>query len=92
MSVKNGQEAYNVLKSAKSNYLILLDLMMPIMSGWDLIQALKTKQPAWFKKNPIFILSAATDTKIGESLEVTGLFRKPVELEALLKTIHEYSA
>lgn len=63
---KNGQEAYDdLLPKLKlgSNLpdVILLDLNMPIMDGWQFIEEI-TKNPN-AEKIPIFIVSSSVDTR-----------------------------
>src|SRR5262245_12946724 len=68
----SGGEALNVLKS-KNPDLILVDLRMQPMNGFELYQAVK-KNPR-FQKTPIIILTAVDDPiaqKYGETLGVDG--------------------
>lgn len=42
----NGEQALNYLDTnfiANDNYLLLLDINMPVMNGWDVLDILKTK-------------------------------------------------
>ena len=55
----NGQEAVSVLKNEAVPGLILLDLMMPVMNGWALREAL-TKNPKW-ADIPVVVISAFSD-------------------------------
>ena len=81
----NGQEALNLLKQdGLRPGVILLDLMMPVMNGWEFIEAAK-KDPT-LSSIPILIMSAASLTNpIVETAE--GFIRKPVEIEHLLKLL-----
>ncbi len=70
--------------------LILLDLMMPEMSGWELAERLqKEKATAGI---PIIFLSARTqdeDRRRGEELGVAGYVTKPFDPADLVATIRK---
>ena len=70
--------------------LILLDLMMPEMSGWELAERLqKQKASAGI---PIVFLSARTqedDRRRGEELGVAGYVTKPFDPADLVATIRK---
>src|SRR4051812_3356720 len=57
---KNGREALDRLNPRLPD-LILLDLMMPVMDGWEFSQKLREKEDA--RKLPIIVLSA--DRNVG---------------------------
>ncbi len=59
VSVENGEECINYLKNKKLPDLILLDIMMPVMNGWDTAAEIK-KNDEW-SKIPIIFLTAKTD-------------------------------
>jgi CheY-like chemotaxis protein len=54
----NGREALNVLEHVRPN-LILLDLMMPVMSGWEVMAAIATDP--LLNDIPVVVLSAYID-------------------------------
>src|SRR4051794_9605743 len=59
-TASNGEEALEKLRSHPRPDLILLDLMMPVMDGWDFRRKLTT-EAAW-ASIPIVILSGAIDS------------------------------
>ena len=85
--VNNGEECFELLKNNELPDLILLDIMMPEMSGWRVLDKLK-ENPSW-KDIPVVFLTARTD----EIAERAGSFlgdafiEKPVEAEELKKKI-----
>lgn len=65
--------------------LVLLDLMMPVMTGYDFLAELKRR--ALSHRPLVFVLSAGGTTDNLPSDIVTGTFRKPFDIELLVDTI-----
>jgi len=82
----NGREALNHLRDAPPPCLILLDLMMPVMTGWE-FRTEQRRDPAW-AEIPVVLMSAAANKL--NALDATAYFPKPLDLEALLRTIARY--
>lgn len=81
----NGREALDVLGRIERPCLILLDLMMPIMSGWDVLKALQAD--ATLSTVPVAVVSAVH----GKSPEGAARFLpKPVDTDDLLAVVHEF--
>ena len=57
--VDSGKKAFELLENNEIPDLILLDIMMPDMSGWEVIKRLK-ENPSW-ENIPIIFLTARTD-------------------------------
>jgi CheY-like chemotaxis protein len=85
-SAENGAEAIALLEKGLDPDLILTDLLMPVMSGWDLCEALKSKL-AW-QSIPIIVLCGMSAEQRGE-LQVDGAFEKPTDNAQLLGRIRE---
>jgi DNA-binding response OmpR family regulator len=69
---------------------ILLDLMMPDTSGFELCQSLHTL--SYTSRTPIFVVSGESAAKYREyvgSLGARGFFEKPVNFPELKKRLHE---
>ncbi len=88
----NGQDALDKLRaSAAPPRLILLDLMMPVMDGWQFRAAQKT-EPA-LSRIPIVLLSAHVDARnAADQLGALAWLKKPVDLKALLRIVARRSA
>ena len=90
-TVGNGREAINKILTLKNNYesidLLLLDIMMPDLSGLELIDKLKK-----LKINiPIFIITGWWDKEVETILKVKsywGNIEKPIEPRELVKNIN----
>jgi CheY-like chemotaxis protein len=82
-AAENGREALEVLASADQlPGLILLDLMMPVMSGDELLKALKAVKA--LAQIPVTVVTAS-----GAPMPplASGLLQKPVDLDALLRMV-----
>jgi CheY-like chemotaxis protein len=86
LGAPNGQEALGLLRSGPYPDLILLDLMMPVMDGWQFRRE-QTRDPA-LAAIPVVVLSADGNVRQKASaLGAAGYLQKPVEVENLLETI-----
>lgn len=81
----NGEEALNVLQSQPNPCLILLDLMMPVMNGWDFADIVK-KTPS-LASIPIVVVTAFSEMSNG--IKALEFIKKPVELKKLLATVRQ---
>lgn len=85
-SAENGAAAIELLEGGLDPDLILTDLMMPVMSGWDLCEALK-KTPRW-RSIPVVVLCGMAVEQRGK-LQVDDAFEKPVNVSKLLQRVAE---
>jgi CheY-like chemotaxis protein len=76
----DGFEALDLLQTMPRPDLILLDLMLPQMDGWD-FRATQKRDPA-LSGIPVVALSA-----VGWLVDVDASLRKPVRVEELLETV-----
>ena len=83
----NGREALDLLKGGLSPCLILLDLMMPVMNGWELRTVLK--QDPELCEIPIVVISAVT-AELAQRLHDTEYVPKPVDIDRLLEKVCGY--
>jgi CheY-like chemotaxis protein len=86
----NGREAIELLRGAKEKpKLVLLDLMMPVMDGWEFRTA-QLADPE-LAKIPVVILSAAHDVrKHAQALHVDEYLPKPLNVPKLLDAIERH--
>jgi two-component system response regulator VicR len=87
--VQGGEECFDFLNKGKIPDLILLDIMMPGMSGWDVYARLQENN-TW-KNIPIVFLTAKTDdySKGFGKLVSEDYIEKPFELDKLAERIDE---
>jgi CheY-like chemotaxis protein len=89
---EDGREALDHLAAADVKpSLILLDMTMPTMSGWEFLQE-QAKVPA-IAAIPVVVLSAMSNLeKQTPALPWAGVLSKPVSLGTLLETVARYCA
>lgn len=88
LSAANGQEGIEKLKNGNPA-LILLDLMMPVMNGWQFKS--KIESDPRLAQIPVVILSADGNIQQkSENIGVAGFLKKPIQLETLLDTVKKY--
>jgi len=90
----NGEEALKLLRESSARpCLILLDLMMPVMDGWEFL-TLIDEEPG-FHGIPVAIMSAhpsirrAFDRGRGKDGSTRMLLPKPLNLLRLLSVVHD---
>jgi CheY-like chemotaxis protein len=85
VSACNGKEALATLRAMTPlPRLILLDLMMPVMNGWEFYELISRDKTV--SSIPVVVMSAQeTDTHSG----TLRLLRKPLLLDQLLSTVNE---
>jgi CheY-like chemotaxis protein len=84
---RHGQEALARIDQRRPD-LILLDLMMPVMDGWEFAHALRRRPDG--ASYPVVVLSA--DRQAGAKARVVGargFLAKPFELNELLRVVGE---
>jgi CheY-like chemotaxis protein len=96
VSAGDGQEALDYLKQgAEPPALILLDLMMPLMNGFQ-FRAEQKKDPFW-SKIPVIAMTAMSRQELSSKLGTTpvdgppldglGYLQKPVDLQTLVNLV-----
>jgi len=86
----NGVEALGQLGDRKGRCdLILLDLMMPVMNGWDFRH--KQKDTPAFAGIPVLLMSAGAHmATVSGDLDAVGYLTKPVEMSDLLDIVRRH--
>lgn len=85
-TAENGQEGLEMLSEIPRPCLILLDLMMPIMDGWEFLNV--KQNDSSFSKIPVVIISAFSDQ--AKKMKVDGFLKKPIDLKELLQIIGKF--
>jgi CheY-like chemotaxis protein len=77
---ENGREALAFMRRRGRPDLVLLDLMMPVMNGWEFLH--EKSRDDDLNAVPVLVVSANPPASLLED-HVRGVMRKPVQLEQL---------
>lgn len=84
----NGAEALAQLQTAVPPCMILLDLMMPVMDGYQFREA--QKREAILCSIPVVVITAGTALREHELDGVAAILGKPIELPKLMAAIRRH--
>jgi CheY-like chemotaxis protein len=87
ITAANGKEGLEKLRRLPPPALILLDLMMPVMNGWEFLTAQRADES--IAKIPVVVVTAVGGNG-RDTLKTAGYLKKPVELQSLLDAVKEY--
>jgi signal transduction histidine kinase/ActR/RegA family two-component response regulator len=83
VTASDGRQALNYLERNPAPSLILLDLMMPVMDGWEFSATVKSDKS--LASIPIVVMSCLEKSEANASLlGASGVLRKPLRLEKLI--------
>jgi CheY-like chemotaxis protein len=86
---RHGLEALGQLRGGQRPCVILLDLMMPIMNGWQFRH--EQRQDSELSKIPVVVVSAKTDSAQHAAwLEADAYITKPISYDSLIETVQRY--
>jgi CheY-like chemotaxis protein len=83
-SAVNGLEALERLMRAPRPDVVLLDLMMPVMTGWDLMARVAQEPSLWGL--PVIVVSGAGSTR-PVPRGIVASIPKPLDLNLLMETL-----
>ena len=83
-SVRNGREALDQLDQEPRPSVILLDLVMPQMNGWQFLDALRHREG--FEKTPVVVVTTYPSVVEGAN----ALIQKPFDFENLVATVSRF--
>ena len=82
---ENGAQALASLGNGGGTCVILLDLMMPVMNGWQ-FRAAQTNDPR-FARIPVVVVTAAGPSEKLPAIAADAWIPKPVDFDRLLSII-----
>ena len=82
----DGMEALVQLDGGLQPCVILLDLMMPRMDGWEFLERQRSRDTS----TPIIVVSAYSSRDQMHGAGVIAYLRKPVDIDALLEMVARY--
>ena len=83
----NGRDALDKLHEGRRPCVILLDLMMPVMNGWEFRNALQ-RDPE-LRDVPVVVVSAATGDLVRKT-PADAFIPKPIDMDRLLDVVCEF--
>jgi len=87
VTASNGQEALNKIEHIDELCLVILDLLMPVMNGWDCFE--KIRQRSEFASVPVVVHTSAV---AGAPAGAARVLQKPLRFDRLLSVVKEYCA
>lgn len=86
VTASNGREALYLLHHGVEPCMILLDLMMPVMNGWEFQKAVE-REPQ-LRDIPIVVVSA-TGTDVNRT-QAAAVLPKPIDVDKLLDVVEDF--
>ena len=90
VQVARSQEQLDALLADTRPDLILLDVLMPRLDGWTILQQLKTLPE--MARIPVVICSVLSQERLALALGAARVLRKPVSSDTLVRTVEEFLA
>jgi CheY-like chemotaxis protein len=86
ISAANGREALAYIERELPG-LVLLDLQMPVMTGWETLATIRARWPVL----PVVFMSAGLNAAVqAAAYQADGYLAKPFDLDTLLQTVHRF--
>ncbi|MFN2483909.1 MAG: response regulator [Candidatus Limnocylindria bacterium] len=87
----NGLDALEKLRGALKPCVILLDLMMPVMNGWEFMS--QRQEEREIAAIPVVVISADQGARAkAEAIGAVDCLEKPIDLNRLIDTVDRYCA
>jgi CheY-like chemotaxis protein len=81
---EDGRQALDYLSRSRKPALIILDLMMPVMSGWEF--RARQKLDARLKSLPVVVMTAS---ELVHDIDADAVVRKPLDFGALMSVVKQ---
>ncbi len=86
-AVANGREALDYLHTTDKPNVILLDLMMPVMDGWEFRR--RQQADPDLAPVPVIVLSALDQAR-ASTVDAAAFLKKPLDFDRLIQLILEH--
>ncbi len=87
LEAPHGQAALALLEHSSLPGVILLDLYLPVMDGWEFRRA--QRRDRRLAALPVVVISAASDSLI-EPIDAEQVMKKPLDTRRLLEVVADY--
>lgn len=84
-TASNGKEALRIVYNLPDFAVFLVDLMMPVMNGWEFIETIREKYSK--TELPIIVMSAVVEQAKSLSAKVNAMIKKPIEIDRILNLV-----
>jgi CheY-like chemotaxis protein len=83
LEAPNGKEALELMRGVLRPHVVVLDLMMPVLSGWDVL--LERLADTDLMRIPVIIVSANRDPEVAIAVDkgICAFLPKPFDIAAL---------
>ena len=85
LTAQNGLEALNKMRTADRIFLVLLDLWMPVMDGWEVLR--RKARDAGIAEIPVVVVSAIAPASL-DGVEAT--LKKPISPQSLVELVRRF--
>jgi len=85
----NGQIGFDILEKKKNLCLILVDLIMPVLDGFDFIKKINELKRSNLKiaSIPVVVMTAMP---VSKEMPVTKIIKKPINLDSFLNVVEGF--
>ncbi|MEO8034841.1 MAG: response regulator [Acidobacteriota bacterium] len=86
LEAPNGRDALDLMRSRNPS-VVVLDLMMPILSGWDVLQ--ERMKESQLMKIPVILISANRDPEVASAVDkgICAFLPKPFDITTLVALV-----
>lgn len=89
LTARNGRDALQLARARRPS-LVVLDLMLPVVSGEEVAQALLADET--LRNIPVIVVSARHDAElVAARIRAKGCLTKPLSLDAFVRLVNETS-
>jgi len=83
-TARHGGEALDHLRDAHEPFVVLLDLMMPVVNGWEVLETVMTERLLPLSR--IVVITAARDLRLPDGVR---LMPKPITIDGIVGAVRE---